>query len=126
MAQFPPSNQQNKSSKNISIIDRLRQIVNGIQTTGFTFVGLVVFSLLLGNDQIGDIILQMNVPAHFITYLALFWLSMHCWWCGRFIFNQSKKVARTEPITQCLLTVNGPINAATLKWLPRIYGLPQG
>lgn len=126
MAQFPPSEQQIIPPASNSFIDTLRQIFNGVHTTGFTFVGLVVFALLLGNDQIGDIILQMNVPAHFITYLALFWLSMHCWWCGRFIFNQLRKVARTEPITQRLLTVNGPINVATLKWLPRIYGFIPG
>lgn len=126
MVQDPAAQQYQEQPARRSFIDKLRQIFNGVHTTGFTFVALVVFALLLGNDQIGDIILQMNVPEHFITYLALFWFSMHCWWCGRFIFNQSQKVARTESITQSLLTVNGPINAATIKWLPRIYGFTPG
>ncbi|MFT6897730.1 MAG: hypothetical protein ACJA13_002141 [Paraglaciecola sp.] len=126
MAQDPAAQQYQVKPARPSFIDKLRQIFNGIHTTGFTFFGLVVFTLLLGNDQIGDIILQMNVPEHFITYVALFWLSMHCWWCGRFIFNHLHKVGPTEPITRQLLTVNGPINVATIKWLPRVYGFAPG
>lgn len=114
---------------------RFNQWFSAISATSFTFFMLLLTAYcVLVNDQIGDIILQANEldpSLHGVGFvLALFWLSLVCWWSARFIFDQTARYysGRSRDSMEVgrwgikSAPEPGSLTSETVAaWLPRLY-----